>query len=51
MGASSYVGEALSYAFVSQAAKLVLSARRMDELERVKAIAQELNALNYYRLT
>jgi dehydrogenase/reductase SDR family protein 7B len=35
-GASSGIGEALAYAFSYRGAKLILSSRRMDELDRVK---------------
>jgi short-subunit dehydrogenase len=35
-GASSGIGEALVYAFVAQGARLILSSRRKEELERVK---------------
>lgn len=35
-GASSGIGEAFAYAFAAEKAKLILSARRKEELERVK---------------
>lgn len=35
-GASSGIGEAITYAFAHEGAKLILSSRRMEELERVK---------------
>src|SRR2546425_8598131 len=36
-GASAGIGEAVAYAFAREGAKLVLSARRKDQLERVGA--------------
>ena len=44
-GASSGIGEALAYQFARQQAKLVLSARRESELERVKANCKEASGV------
>jgi len=44
-GASSGIGEATAYAFAKEGAKLVLSARRVDELNRVKANMLESEVL------
>ena len=41
-GASSGIGEALVYELVSHGARLIISARRKDELERVKGTCQKL---------
>ncbi|MBC8111212.1 MAG: SDR family oxidoreductase [Verrucomicrobia bacterium] len=42
-GASSGIGEALTYAFAKQGAKIIISARRETELERVKTQANSEN--------
>jgi dehydrogenase/reductase SDR family member 7B len=41
-GASSGIGESLAYLFAKQKAKLIISARRKDELERVASRCREL---------
>jgi dehydrogenase/reductase SDR family member 7B len=46
-GASSGIGEALVYAFLQKGAKVIISARRIAELERVKA---QTNSENVYIL-
>ncbi|GLV38785.1 uncharacterized protein CBL_05783 [Carabus blaptoides fortunei] len=43
-GASSGLGEALAHAFYSQGCKVVLAARRKDELERVKNDLMQMHA-------
>jgi short-subunit dehydrogenase len=42
-GASSGIGEALAYALSAQGARLILSARRMEEMERVRAHCDSQN--------
>ena len=48
-GASSGIGEALVYSLAKENAKLILSARRKQELERV-ALSAKLSTENYYIL-
>ena len=43
-GASSGIGEACAYAFAKQGCKLVLAARNVDKLEKVKELCLSLNA-------
>ncbi len=43
-GASSGIGEELSYQLAALGARLVLSARRENELERVKRICLGMNS-------
>jgi short-subunit dehydrogenase len=48
-GASSGIGEALAYAFAKQEARIILSARREEELRRVANVC-ELAELDYFIL-
>jgi short-subunit dehydrogenase len=45
-GASSGIGEALAYAFSAEGALLILSSRRVDELERVKKACAHPDQVN-----
>lgn len=49
-GASSGIGEALTYEFANLGAKLVISSRRIEELERVKANCPKPENIKVYPL-
>ncbi len=46
-GASSGIGEALAYAFKNEGARVILSARREEELNRVKSNCDKISPGNY----
>lgn len=49
-GASSGIGEAMSYAFAKEGAQVILSARRVQELERVRARCPDASKVTIVQL-